>query len=86
MVARNELTLSWSGTLTDQATPNLPSSNFERTIDFYGGLGFSLGFKDEGWLILHRGTLVLEFFPHDIDPRTSIASCCLRVHDLDELY
>jgi catechol 2,3-dioxygenase-like lactoylglutathione lyase family enzyme len=78
--------LRWSGTLADQATPNLPSSDFERTTEFYGRLGFSLGFKDEGWMILHRGPLMLEFFPYDVDPRTSIASCCLRVQDLDALY
>ena len=72
--------------MADRATPNLPSADFDRTAALYAALGFEIGFRDEGWMILHRGTITLEFFPHDIDPRTSIASCCIRVHDLDGLY
>ena len=78
--------MALEGTLADRATPNLPSADFERTAAFYGQLGFVIGFKDDGWMILHRGPLMLEFFPHDVDPRTTVASCCLRVEDLDALY
>lgn len=72
--------------MADSATPNLPSADFDRTEAFYLGLGFERVFRDEGWMILARGMLQLEFFPHDVDPLESIASCCLRVDDLDLLY
>lgn len=72
--------------MVDTATPNLPSADFDRTEAFYRSLGFERGFRDEGWMILARGNLRLEFFPHDIDPLKTIASCCLRVDDLDALY
>ena len=74
------------GILADRATPNLPSADFERTAAFYAALGFENGFRDDGWMILSRGPITLEFFPHDVDPRTTIAGCCIRVHDLDGLY
>ena len=72
--------------LADRATPNLPSADFERTAAFYAALGFETAFRDDGWMILHRGAITIEFFPHDVDPLKSIASCCIRVHDLDGLY
>ena len=72
--------------MADTATPNLPSGDFDRTEAFYFSLGFERMFRDEGWMILKRGTLQLEFFPSDVDPGASIASCCLRVDDLDALY
>lgn len=62
--------------MADYATPNLPSRDLGRTAAFYGRLGFDVGFKDEGWMILSRGSLQIEFFPFKIDPRRSIASCC----------
>lgn len=38
-------------------------------------------------MILRRGALTLEFFPHpDLDPLTSWFSCCLRLDDLDSFY
>lgn len=69
--------------MTDQATPNLPSRDFEVTERFYVALGFERGFRDDGWMILQRGKLTLEFFPFPtLDPATSNFSCCLRVDDL----
>ena len=71
----------------DRATPNLPSRDFDATAAFYGRLGFALGFRDEGWMILTRGDLRLEFFPHPgLDPADSWFSCCLRLDDLDGFY
>lgn len=71
----------------DRATPNLPSRDLDATAAFYSRLGFVTGFKDEGWMILRRGGLTLEFFPHfDLNPAESCFSCCLRVDDLTELY
>jgi len=73
--------------MVDHATPNLPASDFERTEAFYGALGFARRWRDEGWMILQRGALVLEFFPFaDVDPLTSSFSCCLRLDDLDAFY
>jgi len=71
----------------DRATPNLPSRDFQKTTDFYSALGFADGFRDAGWMILTRGDITLEFFPHpELDPATSWFSCCLRVDDFDEFY
>ena len=73
--------------MTDHATPNLPSRDFERTSRFYVRLGFVEGWRDKGWMILTRGPLTLEFFPYpDLDPAASSFSCCLRLDDLDAFY
>lgn len=72
--------------MTDRVTANLPSRDFGATADFYGRLGFVTGFRDESWMILSRGPLVLEFFPHpELDPATSCFSACVRVDDPDAL-
>ncbi|GHL45048.1 hypothetical protein ECZU28_50430 [Escherichia coli] len=56
--------------MTDQATPNLPSRDFDSTAAFYERLGFGIVFRDAGWMILQRGDLMLEFFAHPgLDPR-----------------
>src|ERR1700735_168951 len=70
----------------DRATPALPCTNFDRTADFYRRLGFAEGFKDDGWMILDRGPITLEFFLVAVDPRTTTGSACLRVDDLDALH
>lgn len=73
--------------MADQATPNLPSRDLSASADFYGKLGFEQGWRDDGWMILARGALMLEFFPYsDLDPSSSSFSCCLRIDDLAELY
>ena len=73
--------------MADHATPNLPSSDYDATIAFYARLGFEVGYRDDGWLILVRGDLVLEFFRWpDVDPATSSFSCCLRLDDVDAFY
>jgi catechol 2,3-dioxygenase-like lactoylglutathione lyase family enzyme len=70
----------------DRATPNLPSANLDRTADFYRRLGFAEGFRDDGWMILERGPITLEFFLVAVHPRTATGSACLRVDDLDALH
>jgi catechol 2,3-dioxygenase-like lactoylglutathione lyase family enzyme len=73
--------------MPDQATPNLPSRDLRATSRFYAGLGFREAFRDQGWLIVRRGPLQIEFFPHaGLDPYTNIASCCLRVADARTLH
>ncbi len=72
--------------MADRITANLPARDFDATIAFYGKLGFSAGFHDDGWLILNRGALELEFFPHPgLVPRDSWFSACIRVDDLEGL-
>ncbi|MFE4197880.1 bleomycin resistance protein [Paenarthrobacter sp. NPDC056912] len=71
----------------DRAVPNLPSRDFDATEAFYAGFGFGRLFRDEGWMILVRAGLQLEFFPAPgFDPFSSSFMCCLRVADVDELY
>ncbi|PZO06754.1 MAG: bleomycin resistance protein [Alphaproteobacteria bacterium] len=73
--------------MADHATPNLPARDFDATAKFYGALGFEQGWRDDGWMILERGELMLEFFHWpDLDPLTSSFSCCLRLDDIDTLY
>ena len=73
--------------MTDRATANLPSRDLDATAAFYQALGFTVRFKDEGWMILDRGPLELEFFPMpELDPKQSWFSACFRVDDLDALY
>ena len=73
--------------MTDFATPNLPSRDFEATTRFYAALGFEQRWRDEAWMILERGGCWLEFFHHHgLDPLTSWFSCCLRLDDLDGFY
>lgn len=71
----------------DIATPNLPSRDFEATSRFFRALGFVESWRDEGWMILRRGSLHLEFFhAPDHDPAQSYAGSCLRLDDLDGFY
>ena len=73
--------------MTDLATPNLPSRDFDATLAFYARLGFRTEFRDNGWMILKRGELMLEFFPHpELDPLASWFSCCLWLDDLTGFY
>lgn len=73
--------------MTDRAVPNLPSRAFDATIAFYGAFGFTVGYRSDKWLILHRGGLTLEFFPFpELEPTTGSFMCSLRVDDVDGLY
>ena len=73
--------------MTDRATPTLPSRDLAATSAFYARLGFREAFRDAGWLVVTRGALQLEFFPHpELDPRANYAGCCLRVADARGLH
>jgi hypothetical protein len=73
--------------MADRITANLPSRDFGATEAFYARLGFTRMWRDEGWMILKRGVLELEFFPHpDLVPGESWFSACIRVDDLDTLH
>lgn len=72
--------------MSNRVTANLPSRNFDKTAAFYQSMGFSIGFKNEGWMILSRGPLEIEFFPLEHDPGKSCFSACIRVDHLDDLY
>lgn len=76
--------------MPDTASPNLPSRDFDATEAFYAQLGFECGYKDDGWMILHRGPkgnrAILEFFPYpDLKPEESSFSCCIRFDDLSAI-
>lgn len=73
--------------MTDRAVPTLPSRDLDATAAFYEALGFVESYRDAGWLIVNRGDLSLEFFPHrELDPSTSDHQANLRVDDLDALH
>src|SRR5690554_8056138 len=73
--------------MSDRITANLPSRDFQATAEFYGRLGFEEMYRDEHWMILRRGTLEVEFFPHpNLAPEDSWFSACVRVNDLDRLF
>ena len=79
--------LNGATTLADMATPNLPSRDFSVTSRFFGQLGFAETWCDEGWMIVKRGDLTLEFFPHpSLDPAESWFSCCLRLDDVGAFF
>lgn len=76
-----------TGARTDRATPNLPSRDFEATARFYGRIGFTVSWRDAAWMILERGSLILEFFPYpDLDPAKSSFGSCLRLEDVEGFY
>ena len=71
----------------NHSTPNLPSRDFEWTSRFYRALGFEEAWRDDGWMILNRDNIILEFFPHpELGPATSWFSCCIRLDELDDFY
>lgn len=73
--------------MVDHATPNLPSRDFDTTEEFFAAVGFTTAYRDPGWMILVRGDLTLEFFPHpELDPATSGFSCCLRLDDVTGFF
>jgi hypothetical protein len=74
--------------MPDTATPNLPSRDFGTTSAFYDRLGCSeAAYRDEGWMILTRAKVMLEFFPFArLDPAESSFGCCLRLDDVDAFY
>jgi catechol 2,3-dioxygenase-like lactoylglutathione lyase family enzyme len=73
--------------MADRVTANLPARDFAETVAFYAKLGFVEDYRDAGWMILSRGPLEIEFFPHpDLDPAQSWFSACVRVADVDQLH
>ncbi|WP_328292314.1 bleomycin resistance protein [Kineococcus sp. NBC_00420] len=73
--------------MADRALPNLPSRDLDATVAFYGAFGFEVAFRDEGWLILRRGEVQLEFFPFpSLVPSESSFMCTMRVADVDALW
>ena len=73
--------------MRERVTANLPARDLGATEAFYARLGFETEFRDEGWMILRRGPLEIEFFPHpEVDPYASAFSACLRVADVDALH
>lgn len=73
--------------MADLATPNLPSRDFEVTSRFYADLGFEEAWRDDGWMILKKGDLLVEFFHYpDLDPAKSSFSSCFRLRDVRTFF
>lgn len=72
--------------MKDRVTANLPCADFDRTSAFYAALDFHVRYRDDGWMILERGPLEIEFFHYEADPYASYFSACIRVDDLDGLF
>lgn len=71
----------------DHAIPNLPSRDLNTTVSFYGGFGFVVADRDEGWLSLRRGGIRLEFFVFpELEPARSSFMCSIRIDDVETLY
>lgn len=76
----------WSDPVVDRITANLPARDLAATAAFYARLGFAEAYRSDDWMILQRGPLVLEFFPHpEIDPFGSAFSACIRVDEPEAL-
>lgn len=70
------------------ACPIFPSSDFERTKEFYSKLGFMVGseYPEEGYLILYQDKIELHFFKHPENvAETSDHGVFLRVEDANVL-
>jgi len=73
--------------MTDRITANLPARSFDETERFWADLGFERVSRSDNWMILVRGSLEIEFFPHpELDPGDSWFSACVRVADVDALH
>jgi catechol 2,3-dioxygenase-like lactoylglutathione lyase family enzyme len=67
--------------------PILPARDFDETIRFYAGFGFSVAARHEAYLILRRDLVELHFFAWpDIEPEASYAGCYIRVPDVDAYF
>jgi hypothetical protein len=75
------------GQMRDRVTANLPAISFDQTALFFRVLGFTVKFRDAHWMIMSRGELEIEFFPHPaLKPNESWFSACVRVADIDALF
>ncbi len=73
--------------MSDLATPNLPARDMAATSAFYQKLGFEEDYVSSDWMILSRGSLLLEFFLYsDLNPAESAFGSCWRVDDMHSLY
>lgn len=64
--------------------PIMPSKDFDRTVRFYGQLGFTVGgrYEAEGYLILKSGQVEIHFFRHpDAVAEESDHGAYLRLDD-----
>jgi catechol 2,3-dioxygenase-like lactoylglutathione lyase family enzyme len=71
------------------ACPILPCLDLDATIRFYGTLGFRLVYEQQApdpYAIVELHGVEIHFFVHpELDPATSVASCYLRVGDVDRV-
>ena len=67
--------------------PIFPSSDFDRTVEFYGRIDFVEGarYGDEYLIIDHPAGLELHFYAAKVKPRTNDHGAYVRFDSLDEL-
>jgi catechol 2,3-dioxygenase-like lactoylglutathione lyase family enzyme len=72
--------------LITDAHPILPSMDYDETIAFYQKLGFAMGMRQEGYLIMRRDGIELHFWACSDRKIAENSGCCLRSEDVDALY
>ncbi len=69
------------------AAPVLASLNMANTIEFYQHkLGFSVGYHDANYGVVHRDQVVIHFWKCDDKIHPENTSCYLYVSEVDDLF
>lgn len=78
-----------AGAYGNAVIPTLPAISLRDTAAFYAALGFETKlFEDgEGYLIVRRDWVEFHFYAApETDPKTTAATCYLRVSDVDAVF
>jgi len=73
----------------DTVTPRFLVGNMEQALAFYGQLGFVSTYHDEGFAILERDKIALQFNVSDPEhepPEKGCRVCYIGVTNIEELY
>jgi hypothetical protein len=66
--------------------PRIGATNWDESIEFYKKLGFQVAYKDEGFMIINREGINIQFnlFEESDDPKKSV--CYIGVTGIDAFY
>ena len=73
----------------DSVAPRFLVGNMELALAFYGQLGFASTYHDEGFAILERDTIALQFNvsdPTEEPPKEGCRVCYITVTNIEALY
>lgn len=71
----------------DLAIPILPSRSLDKTVAFYGRLGFEGEVVAADYAIVTQGPVEIHFFAHaGLRPEESFAGCYVRVGAVDAVF